>query len=147
MGEPIFVIRVELDACTAVTGTGERVNFLRFHGTADSAYFHGDILPGGVDCQRQAEHEPMRLSARYVMEGVDCTGRACRVFIENNGREAAGGMRTVPEVVTDSEVLSGLTQGALYGEIDGKGDGAVEIRIYAGDAPSGREADKEGLSP
>ena len=116
------------------------MNFLRFHGTSDSAFFRGVILDGGVDCQRRTDNGPLRLSARYVMEGTDCAGRACKVFIENNGCEAAGGMRTVPFVVTDSELLSDLTRGALYGEVSGKGEGAVEIRIYAeAAAPSRRD--------
>ena len=130
MKNPIFVIHVELDECSTVKGAREQVNFLRFHGTADSEFFHGNILAGGVDCQRKAEKEPLRLSARYVMEGADCAGSQCKVFIENNGCETPDGMRTVPTIITDSEILSAMTQGALYGEVSGAGDGTVEIRIY-----------------
>ncbi len=139
MNEPIFVIHVQPDACSTVRGAGERVNFLRFHGTAESAYFSGVISPGGVDCQRQKGNGPAELSARYVMEGVDCTGRACSVFIENNGRETPGGMRTVPTVITDSAILSGLTRGPLYGEINSTGSGTVEIRICHKTVPFRRE--------
>ena len=53
MKKPVFVINVELDECSKITGAGELVNFIRFHGTSDSEYFHGDILTGGVDCQRK----------------------------------------------------------------------------------------------
>ena len=130
MKKPVLVIEAVLDECTTVAGAEEQVNFVRFHGTADSDWFRGTVLPGAVDCQRQADGEPFTLSARYVMEGTDCTGSACTVFIENNGREMSDGMRTVPAVITDSEVLSGLTRGTLYGEIIDQGDNAVEIRIY-----------------
>lgn len=130
MKDPIFVIHVALDACSAVKGAKEEVNFLRFHGTSDSAFFHGNILAGGVDCQIKTKGGPLKLSARYVMEGTDCAGRKCKVFIENNGCEASDGMRTLPKVITDSEILAGMTRGALCGEISGTGDGTVEIRIY-----------------
>lgn len=139
MKEPIFVIHVELDEGSTINGTRELVNFLRFHGTSDSAYFHGTILSGGVDCQRKTGKGPLRLSARYVLEGTDCTGKKCKVFIENNGYEAPDGMRTAPTIITDSEVLSGMTHGALSGEITGSGDGTVEIRIYAETIPFQRE--------
>ena len=130
MKRPVFIINVELDEGSAVKGKKEQVNFLRFHGTADSEYFRGDILPGGVDCQRKAENGEFSLSARYVMEGTDCAGNDCSVFIENNGYETPDGIKTVPTVVTDSEILSGLTRGKLRGELAGKGEGAVEIRIF-----------------
>ena len=74
MKNPIFVINVELDECTKVSDAREQVNFIRFHGTSDSEYFHGGILTGGVDCQRKKENEPLKLSARYIMEGTDCSG-------------------------------------------------------------------------
>ena len=128
--EPIFVINVSIDACTEVKTDGEWVNFLRFHGTADSAYFHGEILPGGVDCQRRSGQSPMTLSARYVMKGTDSAGRECTVFIENNGTDSPEGMRTKPLVVTDSEILTGMTRGSLYGEICEAGENAVRISIY-----------------
>ena len=73
------------------------------------------------------------------MEGVDCAGKHCKIFIENNGSEAPDGMKTVPTIITDSEILSGMTQGTLYGEISGTDDGTVEIRIYAETVPSARE--------
>ena len=139
MEKPLFRINVELDEGSVIKGAKEQVNFLRFHGTADSDYFRGVILPGGVDCQRQAENKPFRLSARYVMEGTDCAGNECSVFIENNGFEAGGEIRTVPTIVTDSEILSGMTRGPLRGELAGKGEGAVEIRIYEEKVPFSRE--------
>ncbi len=130
MKKPIFVVNVDLDECSVIKGMKEQVNFLRFHGTSESDFFCGNILTGGVDCQRQKENEPLQLSARYVMEGTDCTGSKCKVFIENNGCRTSDGMRTLPIIITDSEILSGLTRGTLYGEISGKGDRSVEIRIY-----------------
>lgn len=130
MKKPVFVINVELDECSKVSNTSEQVNFIRFHGTSDSDYFQGDILTGGVDCQRKKENEPLKLSARYIMEGTDCAGSKCSVFIENNGYDMSDGPRTVPTIITDSEILSGLTRGSLYGKVSGKGGSAVEIRIY-----------------
>ncbi len=128
--KPVFVVNVKLDECIDVEGDKEQVKFLRFHGTSESDFFCGEILQGGVDCQIKTDNEPLRLSARYVMEGNDCTGKKCRVFIENDGVMNSDDMRTVPKIVTDSEILSDLTQGKMYGEISGKENGEVEIRIY-----------------
>ncbi len=130
MREPIFEIQVELDDCSNVKGEREEVNFLRFHGTAESPYFKGKILSSGVDCQKKTADGSFYLSARYVLEGEDCTGTLCKVFIENNGAAGEDGIHTVPTIVTDSEVLAGLVDGELYGEVQGNGDNGVTIRIY-----------------
>ncbi len=67
--KPVFVVNVKLDECIDVEGDKEQVKFLRFHGTSESDFFCGEILQGGVDCQIKTENEPLRLSARYIMEG------------------------------------------------------------------------------
>ena len=46
------------------------VCMITFHGDAESEYFKGKILPGGVDTQRSVEGG-MLLSARYMLEGID----------------------------------------------------------------------------
>ena len=139
MKTPIFVINVTLDECSTIKGTKESVNFLRFHGTSDSEYFHGNISAGAVDSQRRTENGRLKLSARYILKGTDCTGSKCKVFIENNGCESPDGIKTVPTIITDSEILSGLTRGTLCSEVSGKGDSAVEIRIYEEPIPFSRE--------
>ncbi|MBR1741911.1 MAG: DUF3237 family protein [Lachnospiraceae bacterium] len=127
MKEKILSIHVELDECFEVRGGDKNVNLVNFHGTAVSKFFSGKILSGGVDTQFQRAGEHKQLSARYMLEGTDCTGKKCRIFIENNGTE--GELVTKPSLVTDSEVLSWLMSAALEGRIVNEENG-IRIEIY-----------------
>ena len=53
---------------------------LLFNGDAEGSGFKGKILPGGVDTQRQLKNDPLQLSARYILEGVDSAGKYCRLL-------------------------------------------------------------------
>ena len=112
---------------------------IAFSGEADGAYFRGKILPHGVDTQKSEEGKPLQLSARYMLEGIDYTGKQCRLFIENNGEEAGGQIVTKPRIYTDSESLSWMEGAALCGTVESCGEGQVMIRI--------RRMEKEKLCP
>ena len=66
------------------------------------------------------------LSARYMLEGKDSSGNACRVFIENEGSRETGFR---PEIVTDSPVLAEFEKVPKTAEIEGI-EGGVMVRIY-----------------
>lgn len=91
---------------------------IAFSGEADGPYFSGKILPHGVDTQKSEAGKPLQLSARYMLEGIDCTGKQCCLFIENNGEEAGGQIVTKPRIYTDSESLSWMEGAALCGTVD-----------------------------
>ena len=74
-----------------------------------------------------------------MLEGIDCTGKQCCLFIENNGEEAGGQIVTKPRIYTDSESLSWMEGAALCGTVESCGEDQVMIRI--------RRMEKEKLCP
>jgi hypothetical protein len=127
----ILTIDVVIDVFEEVKGkTGEAAMIL-FTGSADCDAFKGKILPGGVDTQKEWNGENRNLSARYILEGVDCQGQACRIFIENSGvMDPVKGLEyTVPKILTDSEALAYLEKEELVGTITPT-DRGVTIHIF-----------------
>ena len=66
------------------------------------------------------------LSARYMLEGTDAAGNACRIFIENQGSWQEG---FTPRIVTDSSLLKELETAELTATVDGI-PGGVLVRIF-----------------
>lgn len=112
---------------------GVEVGMILFTGTADHPNFRGEILPGGCDTQ-VCLGDHVRLSARYMLEGVDCAGERCRIFIENNGRIPLPPVDpvtyTTPKITTDSKALAWMETANLSGTVCGEGAGRVLIRIF-----------------
>ena len=133
MREEVLTLQVYLDGFHEVKGhTGDACMIL-FHGTAGGPYFTGDILPGGVDTQKTLGDAPRALSARYVLDGHDRTGAACRIFIENNGiiDPETGAIKTRPMILTDSEDLAFLEETDLAGTVENTEErGRIVIRIF-----------------
>ena len=131
MGEAVLVLDIFLDGFEEVKGKTGEACMIFFHGTVSGPWFTGKILPGGVDTQKQKAGEKRFLSARYILEGKDRAGNACRIFIENNGTQGEDGViRTRPLVYTDSEELSWMERAVLAGEIEDTGErGHIVIRI------------------
>ncbi|MCR5545247.1 MAG: DUF3237 domain-containing protein [Lachnospiraceae bacterium] len=127
MKQPILVIDVDLDDAFEVKGHSGNASMLLFHGSCDCENFKGTILPGGVDTQKQVLGEEKLLSARYILEGKDKSGKDCRIFIENNTLPQS--KQTKPMIYTDSKELQWLESADLYGEISGK-KGGVIISIF-----------------
>ena len=134
----ILEIHVKID--------GERVSSMKtphgeammipFGGTAEGEIFRGIVCPGGVDTQRVDLAGVRSMSARYMLDGVDCTGAACRIFVENNGwfERMEMPFRTVPTFLTDSAALAPyLHRNKFRGEGHPAPDG-VCIRFFEVDA-------------
>lgn len=87
--------------------TGENtVKIISFGGKCTGSFFEGEILPGGTDVQVLKKDGTGTVSARYIMQGADDSGRLCKVYIENEGIiDKAGKMLTTPKVFTDCEEL------------------------------------------
>lgn len=129
----ILRIMARLEEIIEVTGKTGCARMIAFTGEAEGPYFHGKILPHGVDTQKVMEGKPLQLSARYMLEGVDANGTPCRLFIENNGEETSEGLFTSPRIYTDSEALSWLEEAELTGSVEGYGENQVRIRIREAD--------------
>lgn len=117
--QEILTIQVCITKIMQVKGISAEAAMITFDGTCDCENFTGKILSGGVDTQKEFYPGARMLSARYMLEGVDKEGKACHIFIENNGTANEDGMveKTTPKIITDSEYLSWLEAAELLGTI------------------------------
>lgn len=128
--ELLFTIEIDLHDCHTLKSAKGQVNMVLFGGRCDCDFFHGEILSGGVDTQRYLTGEPGRLSARYMLSGVDDAGAPTRLFIENNGENGADGeCITTPRIFTDNPRLAWLEDAPLTGRVQGR-EGGVTILFY-----------------
>ena len=109
MEELLIQIDVTCTGAEAVDGHNKKVVMVDFNGTTDGKYFKGNVIGTGVDTQKYLKDKNGNfiegagtLSARYMLEGKDNTGKNCRIFIENN----AGPDGWIPTITTDSDSLA-----------------------------------------
>ena len=130
MKTPFFTIEIDLTECHTLKSAKGQVNMITFGGRCHCDFFRGEILPGGVDTQMYVTGEPGRLSARYMLSGVDGEGTPTRLFIENNGEYDADGVCvTHPRILTDNPALAWLEDMPLTGRIAGR-EGGVTILFF-----------------
>jgi len=122
----ILEVRVTCREPLTVQGKNGSVVMVPFTGEASGPYFTGRVIGPGVDTQRYDKNGKGGLSARYILEGRDREGRACRVFIQNEGAPETG-LR--PRIVTDSPLLSPWEDAVLSATLWGA-PGGVIINIY-----------------
>ncbi len=127
--EPLLEIQVKLLDSLRLTGAARDIVMIPFTGTADGPWFRGAVIGPGVDTQKIGKDGNMILSARYMLEGTDKTGRSCRVFIENEGSFDTG---FTPRIVTDSPLLSSWETSPLCATVEGA-PGGVLVRIFRKD--------------
>ncbi len=120
----VFSVDVVIDGSYEVKSEGGSACMITFHGESNCESFKGKILPGGVDTQKQLSNGERTLSARYILEGQDYTGKQCHIFIENNGYFMEDGtIKTKPIIITDSKALSWMTTADLTGTVIGAPNG------------------------
>ena len=129
--EPVLIFDIRILGMTEVKGKSGEALMIAFDGTSDCEEFHGKVLPGGMDTQKEWYGSRRQLSARYMLEGVDREGKKCRIFVENNGTaEADGFVRTTkPVIITDSTCLAWMEKACLKGTFEPL-EGGVRISIY-----------------
>ncbi|MBO5228945.1 MAG: DUF3237 domain-containing protein [Lachnospiraceae bacterium] len=115
------LFKLEINVTEVVELGGEAVNarMILFEGDCNCPdVFVGRVLNGGVDTQITKNGVTM-LSARYMLEGVDCKGMPCRIFIENNGQASENGkLLTMPRIITSgSENIKWLEETVKQGEV------------------------------
>lgn len=126
----LLIIKVIIKKILEVEGTGCTARMISFGGECHSDIFTGSILEGGIDAQQIDRDGNGMASARYMIEGTDCSGKKCRLYIENNGEVIQGKIqKTYPKIITDSENLKWLEHVSLSGTITGQ-EGFVLIHIY-----------------
>lgn len=128
--EPIIVVDVILDNFSKFEADNFFVQQISFHGTFHCDYGKGVIMPGGVDTQMQVGNDPYTLSARYILEGEDTTGKVFHIYIENNGIMTGSEItETTPIIYTDYEKYKYLEHAKLRGTVNPAENG-VQIQIY-----------------
>ena len=123
--ELLMEITVACEEPVSVAGANRTVVMIPFTAEASGPYFTGRVTGPGVDTQKIEKGGIPRLSARYMLEGTDAAGNACRIFVENQGDFENG---FIPSVVTDSPLLAGWETADLYATAEGI-PGGVIIRI------------------
>ena len=125
MGEPIVTINVTTYETQMLESNNARVVMIPFSGEATGKYFNGKTVADGVDTQITTA-DSFSLSARYMLEGIDRTGKKCRMFIENNGTSLDN---CVPKIHTDSEELAFLENSVLTAKVECVENGVI-VKIY-----------------
>ena len=128
MAELIMVINVKTYEAQTLEGNNAKVVMIPFSAEAEGKYFNGTTVAEGIDTQIISDSS-FSVSARYMLEGTDCLGEKCRLFIENNGSSFDN---CVPKIYTDSKALAFLEAARLNAEVEGIEKGVI-IRIYAHD--------------
>ena len=129
---PVIEIHIKIKDTVSIQGDRSAVSIVSFSGEASSPSFKGKVLPGAADTQIKRADGTKTLSARYILEGVDSEGNACKIFIENNGTDNGGEIRTTPTVITDSPALKHLETAPLYGSVVSE-NGDLIVRIFEED--------------
>lgn len=124
--ELILAIDVECTDAWKVEGSKMTVVMVPFIGNASGKYFNGKIIGSGCDTQKYEKGKEGTLSARYMLEGVDCDGEKCRIFIENSTHDENGWH---PQIVTDSKALAEWETLPLRADVTGTEKGVL-VQVY-----------------
>ena len=124
--ELILTIKVACDPALSVQGHTRDIVMIPFAGEASGPYFTGKIIGPGVDTQKIPKGGVPALSARYMLEGTDKAGNACRIFIENEGN---WGGEFHPLIVTDSPLLKDWETASLRDTVEGI-PGGVLVSVF-----------------
>lgn len=131
----IFEIFVDIDMAqvSQVNSPVGEVVMIPFNGTVTGELFQGRILPGGVDVQTVDRNGVRHMSARYMLEGTDKSGRPCRIYVDNNGwfsGEMAMPFKTIPTFRTDSPVLAEYLHRNTFRTEGHPREGGVVIKVF-----------------
>ena len=134
--EPIMMIHVEIDRsnCPEMTMTDGKVKIIPFTGTVEGKLFHGRIMPGAADVQVTNPAGVRHMCAQYMLEGLDNTGAACHIFVENHGYferdHRPKPFEAWPTFRTDSQALRSYLQGMHFRAEGYSNEIGVDIRIF-----------------
>ena len=125
---------LEPEGIHELVGKAGRVLMLPFRGTVEGELFNGIVLPGGCDTQVENLAGVRHMSARYMMEGTDCSGQKGRIYIENNGWYTDGNnpvpFVTVPTFYTDCEALADFLHTNQFITKGFPGEAGPDICVY-----------------
>lgn len=122
----ILTVNVTTYPAQGVEGSLAGVVMIPFSAEAVGDYFTGRTIFNGTDTQLSKDGK-FSLSARYLLEGTDCAGARCRLFIENVGTSLDN---CTPAVITDSRELAFLETAKLSSAVECVENGVI-VRIFA----------------
>lgn len=122
----ILTVNVTTYPAQGVEGSLAGVVMIPFSAEAVGDYFTGRTIFNGTDTQISKDGK-FSLSARYLLEGTDCAGARCRLFIENVGASLD---RCTPTIITDSRELAFLETAKLSSTVECVENGVI-VRIFA----------------
>lgn len=122
----ILTVNVTTYPAQGVEGSLAGVVMIPFSAEAVGDCFTGRTIFNGTDTQIFKDGKCF-LSARYLLEGTDCAGVRCRLFIENVGMSLD---RCTPTVITDSRELAFLEAAKLSSTVECVENGVI-VRIFA----------------
>lgn len=135
--QPIMIFHIECDRESTSTmdlSNGGRVRIIPFTGSVESELFTGKILPGAADIQVTNAAGVRHMCAKYMFEGVDQTGAACHLYVENNGYFERGNnpkpFEATPTFRTDSAALEDYLMGEHFRAEGHSGPCGPDIYIF-----------------
>ncbi len=126
-------VEIKPEEKSQLDGPAGSVIMIPFSGTVKSDIFSGVLLPGGVDTQIVDVNGVKHMSARYMAEGTDNTGAACKIYIENNAFfnvDAPKPFKTIPTFYTDSKALAPYLHCNKFRGEGHPGNGGVVIKFF-----------------
>ncbi|MDE7360414.1 MAG: hypothetical protein K2N38_00595 [Oscillospiraceae bacterium] len=121
----ILTVNVTTYPAQGVDGIHTKAVMIPFSAEAVGDYFTGRTIFNGTDTQISKDSK-FSLSARYLLEGTDCAGARCRLFIENVGTSLDS---CAPTVITDSRELAFLETAKLSSTVECVENGVI-VRIF-----------------
>ncbi len=126
-------VEINQEERSQLDGPAGSIIMIPFTGSVKSEIFNGDLLPGGVDTQLVDVNGVKHMSARYMAEGTDNTGAACKIYIENNAffnLDAPKPFKTIPTFYTDSKTLAPYLHSNKFRGEGVRGDEGLVIKFY-----------------
>lgn len=108
-----------------------RQTAILFHGSNDTDFFTGTILPGAEDVQEHDNGRLLSLRADYTLKGTDYLGQECFLHIVNESKNG----EWKPTIDTNSQALDFLNHADLTACLE-LHTGGLTVRIYSDSFPS-----------
>lgn len=112
----LFVFNIDIGWSDEVNGTNGSSSMIHFGGSSSCANFTGKIVADCTDTRLRYTGQIQTLSARYILDGKDSKGKACRIFVDNMGIDD-NGMVTEPMIITDNPDFAWIESAPLHGTV------------------------------
>lgn len=136
MKKPIMVFNITInrDDISFMEAPYGKAMMIPFGGTVESELFTGKVLPGACDVQITNAAGIRHMCAQYMFEGTDKEGKACHLFVKNDGyfepHSNPQPFKAYPTLMTDSGALAPYFSQARFRAEGHSTDNGVDIYIF-----------------